>query len=58
MTTPRKEIKREARREQKAEKAALLDKVVLSRFLLNFGIFLILKPMKFILFLQERFFLY
>ena len=27
MTTPRKEIKREARREQKAEKAALLDKV-------------------------------
>lgn len=29
MTTPRKEIKREARREEKAEKAALLDKVIL-----------------------------
>ncbi|XP_022979889.1 protein MAK16 homolog [Cucurbita maxima] len=28
MTTPRKEIKREARREQKAEKAALLDKSI------------------------------
>lgn len=27
MTTPRKEKKREARREEKAEKAALLDKV-------------------------------
>lgn len=27
MTTPRKEIKRESRREEKAEKAALLDKV-------------------------------
>ena len=28
MTTPRKEKKREARREEKAEKAAVLDKVV------------------------------
>lgn len=27
MTLPRKEIKREARREEKAERAALLDKV-------------------------------
>lgn len=27
MTTPRKEKKRESRREEKAEKAALLDKV-------------------------------
>lgn len=29
MTTPRKEKKREARREEKAEKAAVLDKVVI-----------------------------
>lgn len=28
MTTPRKEKKREARREEKAEKAAVLDKVI------------------------------
>ena len=28
MTTPRKEKKREARREEKAEKAAALDKVI------------------------------
>lgn len=28
MTTPRKEIKRESRREEKAEKAAVLDKVI------------------------------
>ena len=28
MTTPRKQIKREARREEKAEKAALLDQVI------------------------------
>lgn len=28
MTTPRKEKKREARREEKAEKAAVLDKVL------------------------------
>lgn len=32
MTTPRKERKREARREQKAEQAAVLDKVVLFIF--------------------------
>lgn len=30
MTTPRKEKKREARREEKAEKAALLNKVILN----------------------------
>lgn len=28
MTTPRKEKKRESRREEKAEKAAVLDKVI------------------------------
>lgn len=28
MTTPRKQIKRESRREEKAEKAAVLDKVI------------------------------
>jgi len=31
MTTPRKEMKRDARRLEKAEKAALIDKVILSR---------------------------
>jgi len=30
MTTPRKEKKREARREEKAEKAALLEKVIVN----------------------------
>lgn len=30
MTTPRKEKKRESRREEKAEKAAILDKVTYS----------------------------
>lgn len=34
MTTPRKEKKREARREEKAEKAALLDKVILNLMLM------------------------
>lgn len=29
MTMPRKETKREARREEKAEKAAVLDKVII-----------------------------
>lgn len=30
MTTPRKEKKRESRREEKAEKAALLEKVIVN----------------------------
>lgn len=34
MTTPRKEKKRESRREEKAEKAAALDKVVYEHLLL------------------------
>lgn len=51
MTTPRKERKREARREQKAEQAAVLDKVVLFSFshllplyffVLNIFVFLLL----------------
>lgn len=36
MSTPRKEIKREARREEKAEKAALLDKVIICNTVLVF----------------------
>lgn len=32
MTTPRRQIKREARREEKAEKAAVLDKVTVFYF--------------------------
>ena len=40
MTTPRKEKKREARREEKAEKAAVLDKVVEPFFLLLIQIFM------------------
>lgn len=42
MTTPRKEKKREARREEKAEKAAILDKVCMflkCNFLLLFSFF-------------------
>lgn len=34
MTTPRKEKKREARREEKAEKAALLEKVIIGKTVL------------------------
>ena len=52
MTTPRKEIKREARREQKAEKAALLDKVVPRIFMLKV---VILRLMNSFLFLLEIF---
>lgn len=36
MTTPRKETKRESRRQEKAEKAALLDKVSLCLYFVPF----------------------